>query len=98
VHVRGGLARATRNYIDIIDGFIVLMLWFYAERRLEALRTSLHFVSSIKNAKIFNQNNRRSAYFPQQNRQKHRLKQRAFSTSVVARCTRMGLPIEENID
>jgi hypothetical protein len=53
VHVRGGLARATRNYIDIIDGFIVLMLWFYAERRLEALRTSLHFVSSIKNAKNF---------------------------------------------
>jgi hypothetical protein len=33
MQVQGGLARATRNYIDIIDGFVGHLTWFCAAMR-----------------------------------------------------------------
>jgi hypothetical protein len=41
--VRGGLARATRDYTNIIGGFVGHLLWFGADRWWYALRTYLHF-------------------------------------------------------
>jgi hypothetical protein len=35
VHERGGLARAARNYIDIIDGFVGQLVWCYADNTLK---------------------------------------------------------------
>jgi hypothetical protein len=37
------LARATRNYIDIIGGFFGQLGWFCADCQWYALRTYLHF-------------------------------------------------------
>jgi hypothetical protein len=46
--------------IDIIDGFIVRGMWFYAVRRLDALRTSLHFLSLMTIAKTITRNGKTS--------------------------------------
>jgi hypothetical protein len=43
VHVQGGLARATRDYIDIISGFVGHLVWFCADQQWYALRMYLHF-------------------------------------------------------
>jgi hypothetical protein len=57
--VLAGLARATRNYIDIIGGFVGHLLWCCVDRQWCALRTHLHFSLKTSNRttidKIINQ-------------------------------------------
>jgi hypothetical protein len=64
--VRGGLARATRDYTNIIGGFVWHLLWFGADRWWYALRRYLHFPLKPQNHITITKIANRSSTVPHQ--------------------------------